>query len=101
VLERRREIGVKRALGARRRDVIEQFLAEALLISVCGALAGALFGVAVAYGIGALAGWPVAWSLLHLGLAVGLCIVVGVGFGVYPARRAAQLDPIAALRGEG
>ncbi len=64
VLERRREIGLKRAIGARRRDVVEQFLAEALLIAVCGALLGLAFGAVVAYAIGALAGWSVAWSPL-------------------------------------
>ena len=101
VLERRREVGLKRALGARRRDVIEQFLAEALVIAVSGALLGALLGAVAAYSIAALAGWSVAWSPLSLITAVLLCIGVGLAFGVFPAHQAAALDPIAALRSDG
>jgi putative ABC transport system permease protein len=101
VLERRREIGLKRALGARRRDVVEQFLAEALVIAVLGALFGVLLGAVAAYSIAALAGWSVAWSPLSLMLAVALCVAVGLAFGVFPARQAAELDPIAALRSDG
>lgn len=101
VLERRREIGLKRALGARQRDVVQQFLAEALVIAITGAAVGLLLGAMVAYVIAALAGWAVAWSPLNLLLAVALCVVVGLGFGVFPARQAAKLDPIAALRSDG
>ncbi|WP_449405594.1 ABC transporter permease [Massilia phosphatilytica] len=101
VLERRREVGLKRALGARRRDVVEQFLAEALVIAVSGAALGLVLGAAAAYGIAALAGWSVAWSPVSLLLAVLACVAVGLGFGVYPARQAAALDPIAALRSDG
>ena len=101
VLERRREIGLKRALGARRRDVVEQFLAEALVIAVCGALLGVVLGAIAAYSIAALAGWSVAWSPLMLMIAVSACVAVGLAFGVFPARQAAQLDPIAALRSDG
>jgi putative ABC transport system permease protein len=101
VLERRREVGLKRALGARRRDVVEQFLAEALVIAVSGAALGLLLGAVAAYSIAALAGWSVAWSPVSLLLAVLACVAVGLGFGVYPARQAAALDPIAALRSDG
>ncbi|GJI93002.1 ABC transporter permease [Duganella hordei] len=101
VLERRREVGLKRALGARRRDVIEQFLAEALVIAVSGALLGLALGAVAAYSIAALAGWSVAWSPLSLMVAVLLCVGVGLAFGVFPARQAAALDPIAALRSDG
>jgi len=101
VLERRREVGLKRALGARRRDVIEQFLAEALVIAICGALLGVMLGTVAAYSIAALAGWSVAWSPLSLSVAVLLCVGVGLAFGVFPARQAAALDPIAALRSDG
>jgi putative ABC transport system permease protein len=101
VLERRREIGLKRALGARRRDIVRQFLAEALLIAVSGALIGVVLGAVAAYGIAALAAWSVAWSPLMLLVAVTLCVGVGLAFGVFPARQAAALDPIAALRSDG
>jgi putative ABC transport system permease protein len=101
VLERRREVGLKRALGARRRDVVEQFLAEALVIAVSGALLGLVLGAVAAYSIAALAGWSVAWSPVSLVLAVLACVAVGLAFGVYPARQAAALDPIAALRSDG
>jgi putative ABC transport system permease protein len=101
VLERRREIGLKRAIGARKRDLIDQFLSEALVISVCGGIAGLLFGAVLAFAIATFAGWQVAWSPLWLLLSVLLCIAVGIGFGVYPARKAAELDPIAALRSDG
>jgi putative ABC transport system permease protein len=101
VLERRREIGLKRALGARRRDVVDQFLAEALVIAVTGAIIGLLLGVVAAYSIAGLASWSVAWSPLALITAVALCISVGLAFGVFPARQASNLDPIAALRSDG
>jgi putative ABC transport system permease protein len=101
VLERRSEIGLKRALGARRRDVIEQFLAEALVIAGSGAMLGALLGVAAAYSIAALAGWSVAWAPATLVPAIALCVGVGLAFGVFPARQAAALDPISALRNDG
>ncbi|TXI90783.1 MAG: FtsX-like permease family protein [Burkholderiaceae bacterium] len=101
VLERRREIGLKRALGARRRDVVEQFLAEALVIAVSGALLGLALGVVAAYSIATLAGWSVAWSPFSLITAVALCVAVGLVFGVFPAKQASTLDPIAALRSDG
>jgi putative ABC transport system permease protein len=101
VLERRREIGLKRALGARKQAVVQQFLAEALVIAVTGALLGVVLGAIAAYSIAALAGWSVAWSPLTLTAAVTMCVGVGLAFGVFPARQAAALDPIAALRSDG
>jgi putative ABC transport system permease protein len=98
VLERRREIGLLRALGARQRDVIAQFLRETSVICIAGALLGLLFGVLLAYAIAMFADWQVAWAPVPILLSVGFCALVGLGFGVYPARQAAQLDPIAALR---
>jgi putative ABC transport system permease protein len=100
VLERRREIGLMRALGARRRDIVEQFMREASLICVIGAALGVLFGGLLAYLIAALAGWQVAWAPLPVLAAAVLCALTGMAFGVYPARQAARLDPIAALRTE-
>jgi putative ABC transport system permease protein len=100
VLERRREIGLLRALGARRRDVIAQFLREASVICISGALLGLVFGGVLAYLIATFAGWQVAWAPLPILLSAAFCALVGLAFGVYPARQAAQLDPIAALRHE-
>ncbi len=100
VLERRREIGLLRALGARRRDVVAQFLREATVICVVGALLGLLFGTVLAYLIATFAGWQVAWAPLPILLSAAFCALVGLAFGVYPARQAAQLDPITSLRQE-
>jgi len=100
VLERRREIGLLRALGARRRDVIAQFLREASVICIAGALLGLAFGAVLAVLIATFAGWQVAWAPLPILLSAAFCALVGLAFGVYPARQAAQLDPIAALRHE-
>ncbi|MBB5207945.1 ABC transporter permease [Chiayiivirga flava] len=100
VLERRREIGLLRALGARRRDIVAQFLRETSVICALGALLGLAFGGLLAYLIATLAGWQVAWAPLPILAATALCALVGLAFGVYPARQAAQLDPIAALRSE-
>ena len=100
VLERRREIGLLRALGARKTDVVAQFLREAAVICISGAVLGVVFGVALAYSIAGLAGWGVAWAPVPIVLAVLLCTGVGLAFGIYPAKAAAELDPIAALRTE-
>ena len=100
VLERKREIGLLRALGARQRDITRQFLREAAVICVTGALAGIVFGGALAYLIAWGADWQVAWAPIPVLAAVIACTAVGLAFGVYPARQAARLDPIAALRTE-
>jgi putative ABC transport system permease protein len=100
VLERKREIGLLRALGARRGDIVAQFLREASVICGLGALFGLVFGGLLAYLIAALAGWQVAWAPLPILLATVVCAAVGLAFGVYPAKQAAALDPIAALRTE-
>ncbi|MCK7592381.1 ABC transporter permease [Pseudomarimonas salicorniae] len=100
VLERRREIGLLRALGARQRDIVAQFLREAAVICVLGAVAGVLFGGLLAYLIAWGAGWQVAWAPLPVLAAAVSCTAVGLAFGVYPARQAARLDPITALRSE-
>jgi len=100
VLERRREIGLLRALGARQRDIIERFLREAVVICLSGALIGLIFGAILAYLIAAFAGWQVAWPAILIVLSTLLCALVGLAFAVYPARQAALLDPIAAIRAE-
>jgi putative ABC transport system permease protein len=100
VRERTREIGIRKAVGARGRDIMVQFLVEALVLSLTGGLIGVAFGVAASAAIGALAGWGLNVSLSTIGLAVGFSLAVGVVFGVWPARQAARLDPITALRYE-
>ena len=100
VLERRREIGLLRAIGARRQDIVQRFLREALVICASGALIGLLFGAALAYAIAAFAGWQVAWAPAGVIASVLSCTLIGLAFSIYPARQAAALDPIAAIRGE-
>ena len=100
VMERRSEIGLLRAVGAREKDIVRQFLVEATLIALFGAAAGVVLGVVIAYVIAAFAGWAVAWSLPGIALAVIVCMAIAVGFGVYPAMSAARLDPVAALQTE-
>jgi putative ABC transport system permease protein len=98
VTERTREIGLRLAVGARRRDVLRQFLLEATLLSGLGALIGVALGVGAAAALSDLAGWPTLVQPAAVLVAVGVSVAVGIVFGWYPARRAAQLDPIVALR---
>jgi putative ABC transport system permease protein len=100
VTERTREIGLRMAVGARGRDILSQFLIEAVTLSLIGGAVGVALGVAATWGVGAFAGWQVSLSLGSVVLAVGFSAVVGVFFGFYPARRASKLLPIQALRYE-
>ena len=97
VSERTREIGLRKALGARKRDVLWQILAESVTLSVLGGLFGTGFGFAVALTLTALTPVPAALQLWSVALGISMTAVVGVGFGLYPAARAAGLDPISAL----
>ena len=100
VLERIREIGIRRAVGARKADIRSQFVIESFAISVIGGVAGILIGIFLARIVAAYAGWPTVvtfWSLL---LSTGVSVTVGLVSGIYPATRAADLDPIEALRYE-
>jgi putative ABC transport system permease protein len=100
VSERTREIGLRRAVGARRRDVLLQFLVEAVTLSCCGGLVGIVFGFVAAAVVTRVLEWPAAVSPSAVALAFGIAAAVGVFFGFYPARRASRLDPIDALRFE-
>jgi putative ABC transport system permease protein len=100
VRERTREIGIRKAIGAKNRDILLQFLVEALVLSLLGGLIGIVVGLAASALIGALAGWGFAFNPLTLIVATGFSLVVGVVFGVWPARQAARLNPISALRFE-
>jgi len=98
IRERTREIGLRRAVGATARDVLAQFVLEALIISVLGGFVGLGLGVAAGFVASRLGDWPLVISAGSVLLAVGVSTVVGVVFGAYPARRAARLDPTVALR---
>jgi putative ABC transport system permease protein len=100
ILERTREIGVRRAVGARQRDIVRQFLIEATMISFVGGLMGILVG----FGMSRLIGWLAGWTTIVTGISIILAFVVSVSvglvFGIYPARKAARLDPVEAIRYE-
>jgi putative ABC transport system permease protein len=100
VMERTHEIGIRRAVGATQRDVTVQFLAEALLMTLSGGLAGILLGLLVSGGVSFYAGWATKLSVGAVLLGFAVSVAVGLVFGIYPATRAAQLDPIDALRYE-
>jgi len=100
VTERTREIGIRMAMGARRRDIQWQFLVEALVLSLTGGIAGILLGMIASWVIGNAFGWNASASLGSIMLSFGFAAFVGVFFGFYPARTASRLDPIDALRYE-
>ncbi|MBI2214694.1 MAG: ABC transporter permease [Acidobacteria bacterium] len=97
VLERTREIGIRRALGARPKDIRTQFVIEAFSISIAGGFVGIVTGVALARVVAASAGWPTVVTIASLVLSTGVSMLVGLASGIYPAMRAAELDPIEAL----
>jgi putative ABC transport system permease protein len=100
VLERTREIGVRRAVGARRSDIRFQFVVESFAISLIGGLAGVVAGIAIARGVAVYAGWQTIVTLGSILISTGVAMAVGLASGIYPATRAAGLDPIEALRYE-
>jgi len=100
VTERTREIGLRMAVGASRRDIRWQFLIEALILALMGGLVGAVLGAAAAVAIAWEAGWPILISPWAIILACGFAGFIGISFGLYPAHRASRLDPIVALRFE-
>jgi putative ABC transport system permease protein len=100
VTERTREIGLRLAVGARTRDVMRQFLIEAVAISLAGGVAGIIVGTLAAAVIARTLNWATVVSPVSVVLAFGVAALVGVFFGWYPAKRASLLDPIVALRHE-
>jgi len=100
VLEQTREIGVRRAVGARRADIRFQFLVTAFSLAMLGGLLGVAMGLAIARGVAAYADWPTVVTTWSIALSLGVSIAVGVASGLYPAMRAARLDPIEALHAE-
>jgi putative ABC transport system permease protein len=100
VSDRRKEIGTRRALGAKRRDILRQFVLEAATLTSLGSLIGAWLGYLLAWSITYYAGWPTTITPQSIALAVVTATVVGIIFGYWPAWQAAKVNPIQALRSE-
>ena len=100
VTERTREIGLRMSIGARGIDILSQFLIEAVIISVSGGIIGILLGVIASWMVNVIARWPVYIQLYSVVLSFAVCTVTGIFFGWYPAKKAASLDPIEAIRYE-
>src|SRR5262249_11806412 len=100
ILERTREIGIRRAIGARQKDVVRQFLLEAVLTSLLGGIIGIGFGFGMSRLVAWLAGWSTVTTFSSILLAFLFSVSVGLLFGIYPARKAARLDPVEAIRYE-
>lgn len=100
VTERTREIGLRMSVGARGVDILNQFLIEAILLSVTGGVIGVALGVGASYAVRLLAHWPIYIELWTIAMSFAVCTFTGVFFGWYPAKKAARLDPIEAIRYE-
>jgi len=100
VTERTREIGIRMSVGAKEKDILIQFLVEATVLSIIGGLVGIGIGISGSQLISKFAGWPAVVSGFSIVISFGFCFVTGIFFGYYPARKAASLNPIEALRYE-
>lgn len=100
VTERTKEIGLRMSVGARGRDVLSQFLVEAIILSVSGGVLGIIFGVSISYIVKLATGYAISVSTFSIVLAFAVCTIIGIFFGWYPAKKAANLDPIEAIRYE-
>ena len=98
VTERTREIGIRRAIGAKRGDITRQFLVETVVLSTTGGLIGIFLGVSIPWAVTRFAGIPTITSSWSIMVAFGISVLTGVVFGVYPAQKAARMNPIEALR---
>ena len=100
VTERTREIGLRMSVGARGIDILNQFLIEAIILSVTGGIIGVILGVGASYAVNLIAHWPISIEIWTIIMSFAVCTFTGVFFGWYPAKKAAQLDPIEAIRYE-
>jgi putative ABC transport system permease protein len=100
VTERTKEIGIRKAIGATNRDITVQFLIESMVLTACGGLAGILVGAGVSWAVSKYAQWPVSLTTIQISLAILSSGLIGIVFGILPARKAASLNPINALRYE-
>lgn len=100
VLERTKEIGLLRAVGATKQDIKMQFITESFVISVLGGLLGVVFGLLLSELIGFYSSWAVTWSISAITMSLSICLIVGVSFGVFPALKASRLNPIEALHSD-
>ena len=100
VTERTREIGLRKAIGARKGDIISQFLIESVFMTFLGGIIGIILGAGIAWALASFAGWPTKVSMFSTILALTFSISIGIGFGLWPAFKASALNPIEALRYE-
>ncbi|MBC8044310.1 MAG: FtsX-like permease family protein, partial [Rhizobacter sp.] len=100
VTERTKEIGIRKSIGAKKNDILFQFLIEAVFLSEVGGLIGILLGVLIGNGVAVALKASVVFPWMWAGIGLAVCSIIGIGFGLYPAYKAASLDPIEALRFE-
>jgi macrolide transport system ATP-binding/permease protein len=100
VTERTKEIGLRKAIGARRIDIMTQFLIESVVMTSLGGILGILFGCGVSVAMAKIAGWPISISTFSIVLSTTFSIGIGMGFGLWPAKQASILNPVEALRYE-